>query len=232
MFGASDFQQTCRPLQANPITLIPEEFTRRPIQLDDVVRTLEGAIVKRLAAGRPDGVAVIAEGVASYFDENDPLLRDAPKDEHGHVRLAEVPIARVLRTAVTESLASRGVKITIGEKDVGYELRCGYPVAFDRDYTRDLGVGAVEALERGVSSALITRQEGRIVPVPFEDIVDPATGRSRVRQVDIGSDSYRNALALQERVFAGDLADEKSLAAIASAANLSPAEARKRYAPL
>ena len=32
----------------------------------------------------------------------------------------------MLRTAVTESLASRGVKVTIGEKDVGYELRCGY----------------------------------------------------------------------------------------------------------
>ena len=73
-----------------------------------------------------------------------------PRDEHGHVRLAEVPIARVLRTAVAESLAARGVKVTIGEKDVGYELRCGYPYcAFDRDYTRDLGVGAVKALRGG-----------------------------------------------------------------------------------
>ena len=59
-----------------PITLIPEEFRKRPIQLEDVVRTLEGAIVKRLARGRPDGVAVIAEGIAEYFDPNDPILRD------------------------------------------------------------------------------------------------------------------------------------------------------------
>ena len=215
-----------------PITVIPEEFPDRPIRLEDVVRTLEGAIVKRLAAGRPDGVAVIAEGVASHFDENDPILRDAPRDEHGHIRLAEVPIARVLRTAVSESLASRGVKVTIGEKDVGYELRCGYPTAFDRDYTRDLGVGAVRTLLDGQSSVLITRQRGRIVPVPFADIVDPATGRARVRTVDIGSDSYRNAYALQERVQAEDLDDDAMLAAIAAAANLSPAEARQRYAPL
>jgi 6-phosphofructokinase 1 len=89
-----------------PITLIPEEFPNPPIAIDDVVRMLEGAIVKRLAQGRPDGVAVIAEGVASAMDPNDPLLADAPRDEHGHVRLAEVPLARVLRTAVTESLAS------------------------------------------------------------------------------------------------------------------------------
>ena len=215
-----------------PITVIPEEFPDRPIRLEDVVRTLEGAIVKRLAAGRPDGVAVIAEGVASHFDENDPILRDVPRDEHGHIRLAEVPIARVLRTAVSESLASRGVKVTIGEKDVGYELRCGYPTAFDRDYTRDLGAGAVRTLLDGHSSVLVTRQSGRIVPVPFADIVDPATGRARVRAVDIGSDSYRNAYALQERVQAEDLDDGATLAAIAAAANLSPAEARQRYAPL
>jgi 6-phosphofructokinase len=215
-----------------PVTVIPEEFPERPIRLEDVVRVLEGAIVKRLAAGRPDGVAVIAEGVASHFDENDPILRDVPRDEHGHIRLAEVPIARVLRKAVMESLGSRGVKVTIGEKDVGYELRCGYPTAFDRDYTRDLGVGAVRALLEGRSSVLITRQSGRIVPVPFADIVDPATGRARVRAVDVGSDTYRSALALQERIQAEDLEDEQTLAAIARAAKLSPAEARQRYAPL
>ena len=215
-----------------PITLIPEEFPDRPIRLEDAVRTLEGAIVKRLAAGRPDGVAVIAEGVASHFDPDDPILKDAPRDEHGHVRLAEVPIARVLRTAVAESLASRGVKVTIGEKDVGYELRCGYPIAYDRDYTRDLGVGAVRSLLDGHSSVLITRQSGQIVPIPFAEIVDPATGRARVRQVDVASDSYRNAFALQERVQLEDLGDEATLAAIAAAANLTPEEAKRRYMPL
>jgi 6-phosphofructokinase 1 len=215
-----------------PITVIPEEFPGKPIRLEDVVRVLEGAIVKRMARGRPDGVAVIAEGIMEYFDENDPILADAPRDEHGHIRLAEVPIARVLRTAVSESLATRGVKVTIGEKDVGYELRCGYPTAFDRDYTRDLGVGAVNTLLAGGSAVLITRQEGRIVPVPFADIIDPKTKKSRVRGVDVTTDSYKNALALQERITAQDLEDPKTLAAIAAAANLSEKEAAERYAPL
>jgi len=215
-----------------PAILIPEEFPRRPIQLEDVVRTLEGAIVKRLAAGRPDGVAVIAEGIAEYMDENDPLLRDVPRDEHGHIRLAEVPIARVLRTAVTDSLARRGIKVAIGEKDVGYEVRCGPPTAFDRDYTRDLGVGAVRTLLSGTSSVLVTRQAHRIVPVPFAEILDAKTGRSRTRGVDTSADHYRNALALQERVTAEDLADAARLRAIAVAAQLSPEEAKKRYAPL
>jgi 6-phosphofructokinase 1 len=211
-----------------PVTVIPEEF-EHPIQLDQVVRVLEGAIVKRLARGRPDGVAIIAEGIASAMDPADPLLADAPRDEHGHVRLAEVPLTNVLRTQVREGLAARGVQVTIGQKDVGYELRCGYPTAFDRDYTQDLGAGAVLTLLDGRSSALITRQEGRIVPIPFEEIIDPATNRSRVRGVDTGSDSYRVALALQDRVTASDLEDADLLATLAKAANLPPDEAKKRY---
>lgn len=213
-----------------PVCVIPEEFSRRPIRLDDVVSVLEGGIVKRLARGRADGVAVIAEGVMEYMDPEDPHLKDVPRDEHGHIRLAEIPIANLLRKAVAGGLAERGVKVTIGEKEVGYELRCGYPTAFDRDYTLDLGVGAVEVLLSGTSGVLVTRQAGRIVPVPFADIIDPATQRSRTRVVDLESTAWRTSLALQERVFPEDLADDERLAAIAKAAGLTSAAARERYA--
>jgi 6-phosphofructokinase 1 len=215
-----------------PIALIPEDFPEHPIQMDDVVRTLEGAIVRRRADGRPDGVAVIAEGIAEHLDENDPILQDIPRDEHGHIRLSEVPLGNVLRKAVTESLAARGVNVAIGEKDVGYEVRCGYPTAFDRDYTRDLGVGAVHSLLAGHSSALITRQASRIVAVPFAEIADAETGKAKVRQVDPDTDSYRNSIALQERITAQDLAEPGRLEAIAKAGGLSVEEAKTRYAPL
>jgi 6-phosphofructokinase 1 len=79
---------------------------------------------------------------------------------------------------------------------------------------------------------LITRQAGQIVPVPFAQIIDPKTRKSRVRGVDTSSDCYRNALALQERITAEDLADAATLAAIAKAAHLPAEEARKRYRPL
>jgi len=211
-----------------PVIVIPEEFPH-PIQLDHVVRVLEGGIVKRLAAGRADGVAVIAEGIMEYLDESDPNLRDVPRDDHGHIRLAEIPIGNILRGAVTESLAKRGVKVAIGEKEVGYELRCGYPTAYDREYTLDLGVGAVRTLLGGASSVLITRQGGRIVPMQFAEILDKKTGKSRTRNVDLESTAYETALALQERIVSYDLDDEEKLAAIARAANLTPEEARQRY---
>jgi 6-phosphofructokinase 1 len=216
-----------------PVALIAEEFPENPIRLDDVVRVLEGAIVKRLARGRNDGVAVVAEGIAERLDPRDlELIKDVERDEHGHIRLAEVPLGRVLRQAVRDALAARGVQVAFGDKDVGYELRCGKPSAFDREYTRDLGVGAVSALCDGQRDVLITRQAGRIVPIPFSELMDRDTGRTRVRLVDVRSDSYAAARALQERVEPEDLGDPERLAAIAAAAKLRPEEARRRYAPL
>jgi 6-phosphofructokinase len=216
-----------------PITLVPEDFSERPLRLETVTRTLEGAIVKRAAVGRPYGVAVIAEGIGEVLDENDlTMLKDVERDEHGHIRLAEVPLGRVLRDAVRDELKRRGVKVTIVEKDVGYELRCSQPSAFDVDYTRDLGAGAVQTLLAGKSSVLISRQQGRIVPIPFADFVDPETGRARTRMVDTASDSHAISRALQERMEKGDLEDRRTLEAIARAAGLSPDEAKERYAPI
>ena len=217
-----------------PVTLIPEEFPPGNIKLDDVVRILEGAVVKRLAfEGRIDGVAVIAEGIAERLDEADlAILAEVPRDEHGHIRLAEVPLGKVLRNAVTDSLGKRGIKIASGEKDVGYALRCHKPTAFDRDYTRDLGAFAVFALQAGTQSVVITRQAENLVPVPFTAIQDAKTGKTRVRDVDTKSGWFRAARALQTRIEQSDLDDPKRLAAIAKAAGLSPAEAKKRYAPI
>jgi len=190
-------------------------------------------MAKGLAAGNPSGVAVVAEGVAELIDPADfAMLETVATDEHGHIRLADLPFGKLLADALKEKFSSRGVAVALGSKDVGYELRCVSPCAFDRDYTRALGAGAVNALLGGTSGALITRQESRIVPIPFADLMDPATGRTRVRMVEIDTDVFRQALALQTRVTAADLEDDEKLAAIAAAAGLSAAEARERYAPL
>src|SRR5262249_17480474 len=50
------------------LTLIPEEFGGDRIQFQEIVDSLAGAIIKRLASGRRDGVAVIAEGVVLGLD--------------------------------------------------------------------------------------------------------------------------------------------------------------------
>ncbi len=212
------------------LALIPEDFSEESIRLPRVARILEGAVVKRLSMGRPYGVAVIAEGIGEHIPAEDLAeLENVERDEHGHIRLAEVPLGRVLRHAVRDSLAECGVKTTLVDKDVGYELRCAEPNAFDLDYTRDLGAGAVRALLGGTSGVLITRQEGAIVPVPFDEIMDPATGRTRVRLVDTSTDAHASAWALQVRVERSDLEDAKRLEALAGVIGLTPEQTRRRY---
>ena len=151
-------------------------------------------------------------------------------DEHGHIRLAEIPIGDLLRKAVSGALAERGVKVAIGEKDVGYELRCADPTAFDLDYTRDLGAGAVRTLLNGTSGVVITREGSQIVPIPFDEMMDPKTHKTRVREVDVETESHGSARALQVRIEPDDLADAKRLARIAEAAKLKPEQARERWA--
>jgi ATP-dependent phosphofructokinase / diphosphate-dependent phosphofructokinase len=215
------------------LALIPEEFPEKAIRLKRIVRLLEGAIVKRLSVSRPYGVAVLAEGLGERLDPTDlESLEHVERDEHGHIRLAEVPLGRVVKEAVRTALAERGIKMTIVEKDIGYELRCAPPNAFDLDYTRDLGAGAVRTLMSGRSGVMITRQEGAIVPVPFDEIMDPATGRTKVRMVDTSSESHRSATALQVRVEMADLEDPTWASSLARTANLDVEQVRERYRPL
>src|SRR5512144_173405 len=92
------------------LTLIPEELGNK-ISLNKVLTILEGAIIKRHAYGRNHGVAVIAEGVATRFDPEElTFLKDVPKDDHGNIRLAEIPLGDMLKQHVTKSLDSIGLK--------------------------------------------------------------------------------------------------------------------------
>ena len=103
------------------------------------------------------------------------------------------------------------------------------------EYTRDLGYGAVEYLKHLVArdgdeiGAMITVQEGRVVPLPFGSFSDPETGKVRVRQVDMASTSYRVAREYMIRLDRSDLEDPEKLAEIARAAGQEPDAFRERY---
>ena len=191
-----------------------------------LVRLVEGAIVKRLAqrASRTAWSCSPRASPRSSTRRTSRRLADAPRDEHGHIRLAEVPLGRVLRDAVQKELAALGIKPTLVEKDVGYELRCAEPSAFDLDYTRDLGAGAVRALLAGASGVMITRQGGAIVPVPFEEIMDPKTGRPACGSSTPRPTAHASAQALQVRIEREDLEDAARLDALAKATKLTPEE--------
>jgi ATP-dependent phosphofructokinase / diphosphate-dependent phosphofructokinase len=205
------------------LTLIPEEFQERPVRLRTIVDTLAGSILKRLGSGREDGVVVLAEGIAEIVRPEDIAeLATAERDEHGHVRLEEVSFGEVCKSRVRARLAEFGVKATIVDKNVGYEVRCADPIPFDLEYTRDLGYCAAKYVIEGGTNALVSIQQGRFMPVPFDKIMDPQTGRMRVRMVDIESDQYRIAFAYMLRLKRSDFDDPRELARLAAVANVTP----------
>jgi 6-phosphofructokinase len=204
------------------LTIIPEEFPEPTVRLRKIVDTLVGAIIKRLSTGRKHGVAVIAEGlVLSVEPEDLAQLGQTERDAHGHVRLAEVNFGEILKVAVRKRLNVLGVDITIAEKNIGYELRCADPIPFDVEYTRDLGYCAAKYLLSGGNAAMVSMQAGNFVPIPFSDMLDPETGRARVRRVDTHTTRYAIARRYMIRLRRDDFDDPNASAKIAAVAGLS-----------
>jgi 6-phosphofructokinase 1 len=211
------------------LTLISEEFDE-PIRLQTIVDTLAGAILKRLSEGRRDGVAIIAEGLVLGIASQDLAgLEDVERDTHGHVRIDEINLGEILKAQVSARLRAFGLKTTISAKNIGYELRCADPVPADMEYTRDLGYCAAKYLLAGGNAALISMQGGRFVPIPFKDLMDTKTGRSRVRLVDTNSTRYAIARRYMIRLRRDDFEDPHTLAKLANTAKLTEAEFRRQF---
>jgi hypothetical protein len=209
---------------------VREEFQTHQIRFETIVDTLACAIIKRLSEGRRDGVAIIAEGLVLSLDpEVLGGLSKVERDAHGNVRIAEVNIGGLLKAAVQARLKQLGIDTTIAAKNIGYELRCADPIPFDLEYTRDLGYCATKYLLEGGNAAMISIQAGNFVPVPFQALLDPATGRAKIRMVDIRSTRYAIARRYMIRLRRDDFEDPITLGQIATTAGMSVADFRKEF---
>jgi 6-phosphofructokinase 1 len=151
------------------------------------------------------------------------------RDSHGNIRLAEIDIGDLLKTAVRTRLKKLGIDMTIASKDIGYELRCADPIPFDLEYTRDLGYCATKYLLSGGNAAMISMQAGNFVPVPFHDLIDPVTGRAKIRMVDVSSTRYAIARRYMIRLRRDDFEEPLKLARIAATAGMAVADFRKEF---
>jgi len=213
------------------LTVIPEEFRERPVRLQRLVDVIIGAMVKRTAQGRSDGVAVLAEGVIEIIDPQDlGGLEHVERDAHGHLRLSDVDVGDVLRREVTAQLKTLGLSIPIVAKNVGYELRCVDPIPYDIEYARDLGYCAAQYLLDGGTSAMISIQNGRFTPISFKSMVDPSTGRTKVRMVDVDSESCQIARQYMVRLTSDDMNDRATLGRYAALTGLSVEAFHRRFA--
>lgn len=221
------------------ITMIPEEFPGETVSLREVCSVLEGSILKRRVMGRQRGVAIIAEGIGAKLDPEEVSKipgAEVEHDDYGNVRLGEIPLATVLKREVQRSFAERGDKISVTDVTLGYELRCAMPIPFDIDYTRTLGHGAVRYLMSNSKDELlryggmVCLESGNLRILPFQEMKDPDTGRTRVRLVDVQSEHYNVARGYMIRLEKQDIQDSKMRTRLAESAKMTPEAFQLKFA--
>jgi len=211
-------------------TIIPEEFPAGKVSLADVADIVEGTIIKRRAMGRPHGVVLLSEALVERFDPQEVAeLQDVDRDAQGNIRVAEIDLGRKVKSEVQARLERRGIKATIVDKTIGYELRCAPPIPYDAEYARDLGYAAFKHLYGGGAGAMITIQGGEFRAVPFAEVVDPATGRGRQRYVDVDTESYQVARDYMMRLGRKDFREQGWVAKLADAGGLNTDEFMSRF---
>jgi 6-phosphofructokinase 1 len=226
---------------AAAVTIISEEFHGKKITLDHICDIVIGSILKRRAEGKKYGLAVLAEGLLENIGEQglvealgDELGKygEVERDDHGHLRLGEIEFGRIIKYRVGKRLKELGLKVTLIDKDIGYELRCADPIPFDAEYTRNLGYGAVKFLLSGESAkygAIVSFVGGTMKPLPFEDMIDPTTKRMRPRLVDVNCENYESARRYMIRLEKDDFTNPAELKALADTVKLTPEQFQKRF---
>jgi 6-phosphofructokinase 1 len=227
---------------AATLTVIPEEFHGRALSLDELCDIIIGSIIKRRSQDRYHGIVVLAEGLIEAIGEKglEAVMNtgelgrygEIKRDPHGHLRLGEIEFGRMVRDRLAKRLEELKIQAAVIDKDLGYELRSADPIPFDTEYTRDLGYGAVQFLCSETSAhfgAIISFVGGRMQPLPFEQMINPATGRMRPRKVDVDGEAYQCARRYMIRLERPDFDDPQKLAKIAAAAGMSPEAFQDRF---
>ena len=210
-------------------TIIPEEFPDTPISLSGIADIVEGSIIKRRAMGKSYGVVLLSEALVERFSPREVAeLQDVDRDAQGNIRVTEIDLGRKVKNEIQVRLEQRGIKVTIVDKTIGYELRCAPPIPLDAEYARDLGYAAVTYLVEGGSGALVTIQGGEFAPIPFADLLD-ADGAGRRRPVDVLTESYQVARDYMVRLVPRDFANAAWVAALAKAAGLEEDAFRAKF---
>ncbi len=180
-----------------PIIIIPEMFNNSKITLEKIVNLIISSMIKRKINKVDHGVAIVSEGVFHILD-NDELKNSGINftyDAHGHPELGNVSKAHIINVLLQKKLKALGIDIKSRPVEMGYELRCCRPVAFDLTLCTVLGMGVKKLYEHGLKGCIVsTTRKAEIVPIFLKDIEDE-TGKIPPRLVDIKTEFARLVLS-------------------------------------
>ncbi|MDR1199203.1 MAG: 6-phosphofructokinase [Prevotellaceae bacterium] len=173
----------------SPMIIIPEMFSEEnPVTLDKIVKLIISSIIKRKIMGVPYGVAIVSEGVFHNLPGEE--LKNSgvtfSYDEHGHPELGTLSKAHIFNVLVQNQLKELNLNVKTRPVELGYELRCIAPKAFDLFYCNLLGMGVKILYDRGYTGCMVTgNPRGDIKGVFLKDMIDPTTGKIATRLVNM-----------------------------------------------
>ena len=178
-----------------PMTIIPEMFNKTEICLDKVVKLSISAILKRKIMGVNYGTIVAAEGLFHEFkaEEMEAAGVHFSYDDHGHPELGKVSKAVLFNDLLEAEFKKIGLKVKSRPVEIGYDVRCQDPVAYDLTYCTELAMGVYQLYSEGKTGCMVyVDAYGNVSPLYLADLQDPATGKIPPRVVDINAGTAQN----------------------------------------
>ena len=178
-----------------PMTIIPEMFNKTEICLDKVVKLSISAILKRKVMGINYGTIVAAEGLFHEFkaEEMEAAGVRFSYDDHGHPELGKVSKAVLFNDLLEAEFKKIGLKVKSRPVEIGYDVRCQDPVAYDLTYCTELAMGVYQLYSEGKTGCMVyVDAYGNVLPLYLADLQDPKTGKIPPRVVDINSGTAQN----------------------------------------
>ena len=178
-----------------PMTIIPEMFNKTEICLDKVVKLSISAILKRKVMGINYGTIVAAEGLFHEFkaEEMEAAGVRFSYDDHGHPELGKVSKAVLFNDLLEAEFKKIGLKVKSRPVEIGYDVRCQDPVAYDLTYCTELAMGVYQLYSEGKTGCMVyVDAYGNVSPLYLADLQDPTTGKIPPRVVDINSGPAQN----------------------------------------
>lgn len=185
-----------------PMIVIPEMFYKVPVTFEKIIKMIISSMIKRELMGLKYGVAIVSEGVFHYIstEEINNCGITFTYDEHGHPELGNVSKAHIFNVLLQNELKKMNLKFRSRPEEVGYELRCVDPIAYDLKYCTNLGNAVKVLFDRGESACIaVVTAHDEIVPLYMKNISDEK-GVIRPRLVDAQSDRFHVTLGSMEYI--------------------------------
>ncbi|MCK9617441.1 MAG: 6-phosphofructokinase [Lentimicrobiaceae bacterium] len=170
-----------------PMIIIPEMFNKVDVTFDRIIRLIISSMIKRKILGIGYGVAIVSEGVFHFMsdEEINNCGISFTYDDHGHPELGNVSKAHIFNILLQNKLKELSLAIKSRPVELGYELRCVRPTAFDLMYCSLLGIGVKILFDKGITGCMVTSDpKGDIFPLFLKDVEDDK-GRVKPRLVNM-----------------------------------------------